>query len=263
MSSKTHLGENLQTSCTHCGSLFRIEIGQIEAARGQVRCSQCMQVFNALLNLENYQGGESSEPELSAVEDADLADYPSKEATGETIFSPDAQELSLREAMYGEHHASNHSFKAILWLLGILVLVIVAVVQLVYYQRYQLIARPYYQQQILNLCRILPCDTNRFVSAEQIRMLERNVFSHPTRNKALMVTGAFINDASFEQKLPGLLISLSDLKGNLIANRRFSAEEYLRDKSLVRVGAGQSVQFQLEIVDPGNEALTYEFEFVS
>jgi hypothetical protein len=79
---------------------------------------------------------------------------------------------------------------------------------------------------------------------------------------ALMVTGSFVNQAPFAQKLPDLLISLFDVQGKLIANRLFTPAEYLledRNRGVVRPEL--PVQFRLEIVDPGTDALTYEFEF--
>jgi predicted Zn finger-like uncharacterized protein len=251
MNNRTHLNNELQTTCTHCNSVFRIYTEQLDAARGQVRCSQCMQVFNALTNLENYSG--------QPVIHTDNATPPFAQ---ENLNTED-NHLSLREAMYGNDHKSDLSLKPILWIVGILLLLIISTIQVIYYQRYQLISSSQYQQQILNLCQLLPCDKKRFSNTAQIRMIERNVFSHPTQKKALMITGSFINDAPFEQSMPKLLISLSDIKGNLIANRQFSPQEYLNDTSRQSLAPGKSAQFKLEIRDPGTEALTYEFEFVS
>jgi predicted Zn finger-like uncharacterized protein len=264
MNNRTHLGNELQTTCTHCNSVFRINIEQLDAARGQVRCSQCMQVFNALINLENYSG----QPILETHDAEQELEVSSDHNTEPSLFSKEKinneeTSLSLREAMYGDDHKSDQSLKPVLWAVGILLLIIISTIQVIYYQRYQLISSSQYQQQILNLCQLLPCDSNRFSNPSQIRMVERNVFSHPTQKKALMITGSFINDAPFEQSMPDLLISLSDVKGNLIANRQFTAEEYLIDKSRHSLAPGRSTQFKLEIVDPGTDALTYEFEFVS
>jgi predicted Zn finger-like uncharacterized protein len=264
MKNRTHLGDQLQTTCTHCNSVFRIDTEQLNAAHGQVRCSQCMQVFNALINLENYSG----QPVLETYHAEDKPENRGELNIKPSLHSEEksdaaANNLSLREAMYGDTHKSDQSLKAVLWGAGILLLIIIATIQVIYYQRYQLISSSQYQQQILNLCQLLPCDSSRFSNPAQIRMVERNVFSHPTQKKALMITGSFINDAPFEQSMPELLISLSDIKGNLIANRQFTAEEYLIDKSRQSLAPGKSAQFKLEILDPGSEALTYEFEFVS
>jgi hypothetical protein len=77
-----------------------------------------------------------------------------------------------------------------------------------------------------------------------------------------MVTGSFVNQAPFAQKLPELLISLFDVQGKLIANRLFAPSEYLLDdKNRGVIKPDLPIQFRLEIVDPGTDALTYEFEF--
>jgi hypothetical protein len=78
-----------------------------------------------------------------------------------------------------------------------------------------------------------------------------------------MVTGSFVNQAIFDQKLPRLLVSLFDLQGKLIANRLFTPSEYLQtDKNRRLMEVAKPVQFRLEISDPGTDALTYEFEFM-
>lgn len=242
MSTGTQPGEKLQTTCLHCGSVFQITTEQVEIAGGQVRCNQCMQVFNARLTLENVNGHDHDEANF-------ISDTP--------------QSVSLNEAMYGDDYKSHNSFKAVLWMVGILLLIIAAVVQLIYYQRYPLISSTQYQQQILNLCQILPCDKTRFRSLSQIKLIERNVFTHPTQKHALMITGRFINEASFDQPVPSLMISLSNVRGELIANRLFTADEFLADKSIKILPSGKAIQFRLEVMDPDADALTYEFEFVS
>ncbi len=97
---------------------------------------------------------------------------------------------------------------------------------------------------------------------EEIRLIERNVFTHPVASGALMVTGSFVNQAPFAQKPPDLLISLFDVQGRLIANRLFQPADYLLDdRNRKVIEPDIPVQFRLEIVDPGTNALTYEFEF--
>lgn len=259
MSTSVQLGEDLQTTCLHCGSVFRITSEQLEMARGQARCSQCMQVFNALFSLENFSG---KYEEFNATSEDRFNDAVSALNSPEFSEKAAAQPVSLNEAMFGDNSDSSPGLKPVLWMVGILLLLIITLLQLIYYQRYPLLSSQY-QQQILHLCQILPCDDSRFSSLSQIKLIERNVFSHPTRDNALMISGSFINKAPFSQPFPGLLISLSDLKGQLIGNRHFSANEYLADKSLKRMPPGKAIQFRLEIIDPGTDALTYEFEFIS
>lgn len=252
MPKRTHLGEVMETSCSHCGSRFRLTESQLKQAYGKVRCGECGEVFNALQALQNYEG--ELPPGYLEKLHASRAEAAASGAAGPA--------LSLHEAMYGGEGRSGFSIGPLGWFIGILLMLALVVAQALYYQRYQLIEDPRFQQQVINLCRLLPCAESQFASVEQIRMLERNVFTHPVANDALMVTGSFSNQAPFAQRLPDLLISLFDVRGKLIANRLFTPKEYLlEDKNRRSFGPEAVVQFRLELVDPGTDALTYEFEF--
>ena len=263
MSSSTHLGAVMETTCTECGSRFRLTENQLKHAYGKVRCGECGAVFNALINLKNYDG-EVPPGYLDQYQQEGRASGKSLPLNGPDSTSNDEQqpELSLHEAMYGSERRPFITFGPLTWFIGILLFSALVVVQAIYYQRYQLIENPRYQQQVITLCQVLPCSETEFSSTEQIRLQERNVFTHPVTSNALMVTGSFVNQAPFTQKLPDLLISLFDIRGKLIANRLFTPAEYLlEDKNRGVIKPGLPVQFRIEVVDPGTDALTYEFEF--
>jgi predicted Zn finger-like uncharacterized protein len=245
----------METRCDQCKSRFRLTEAQLRQAYGKVRCGECGAVFNALLALKNYDG--------------ELPPRYQQQTPGETDSNTEAAErenlnqaLSLHEAMYGSERRSFFTLGPLSWFIGILLLLALGAAQAIYYQRYQLIEDPRFQQQVISLCQLLPCAQHEFSSAEQIRLVERNVFTHPVATNALMVTGSFVNQAPFAQKMPELLISLFDVQGRLIANRLFQPNEYLLEDRNRNVVAPQvPIQFRLEIVDPGTDALTYEFEF--
>ena len=252
MASSIQLGDVLETTCDHCGSRFRITEAQLHQALGQARCSECGATFNALLALRNYEG------ELPpGYDDETIVDDEPLEHVVEA-----RRELSLHEAMYGSERRAWFSLGPVSWFIGIILLTTLGLAQAIYYQRYQLIEDPRFQQQVLQLCEFLPCANSQFSSTKQLRLLERNVFTHPVAGDALMVTGAFINQAPFPQRMPDLLISLFDVQGKLIANRLFKPAEYLlEDRNRSVVQPDRPIQFRIEIVDPGTDALTYEFEF--
>jgi predicted Zn finger-like uncharacterized protein len=247
----------METSCEQCQSRFRLTETQLRQAYGKVRCGECGAVFNALIDLRNYEG-ELPPGYQQAYEETDTDAGNTNAATGED----QRQALSLHEAMYGSERRSFFSLGPLSWFIGILLLLALGGAQAIYYKRYQLIEDPRFQQQVISLCRLLPCAQGEFSSPDQIRLVERNVFTHPVAANALMVTGSFVNQAPFAQKMPELLISLFDVQGRLIANRLFQPNEYLLDDRNRNVVAPQvPIQFRLEIVDPGTDALTYEFEF--
>lgn len=274
MFKRTQLGDVMETTCNQCNSRFRITERQLKQAYGKVCCGECGCVFNALGSLKSFDGPlppDYHERLLAEEAEAAQSDHPDVDLT-EPVYDFDSNDtyedhdsetrgLSLHEAMYGSDKNARGT-SPLVWFIGILLLIGIGTAQAIYYQRYQLVEKPRYQQQVITLCRFLPCAENKFSSTDQIRLLERNVFTHPVIDDALMVTGAFVNQAPFAQKTPELLISLFDVKGNLIANRLFKPAEYLlENRSRDRIGPGKPVQFRLEIVDPGTNALTYEFEF--
>ncbi|RLA15929.1 MAG: hypothetical protein DRQ59_00415 [Gammaproteobacteria bacterium] len=244
------LSDIMETSCSHCQSRFQITEQQLQIAHGKVRCGECDEVFNALTSLKNHDRRQPIE-------------YQPSPADGTAVNAEPKLELSLHEAMYGHKYSMLSHMAPLLWLIGILVLSTLGIAQAIYYQRYPLVQTPRFQQQVLGLCRVLPCNESQFSSTHQIKLLERNVFTHPVQSGALMVSGSFVNQASFAQKFPQLLVSLFDIQGNLIANRLFNSTEYLQtDRNRTVMEIAKPVQFRLEIVDPGTDALTYEFEFL-
>jgi predicted Zn finger-like uncharacterized protein len=264
MFSSAHLGEVMETTCNQCKSRFRLTEKQLQQTYGKVCCGECGSVFNAMTTLKDYDGALPPDYFEKQLEEDELQHDKTLPVTDfdlETNFV-DRRQVSLHEAMYGSERRSFFSLGPLAWLVGILLLAAVGIAQAIYYQRYQLVENPRYQQQVINLCQVLPCAETDFSSTEQIRLLERNVFTHPVAKNALMVTGSFVNQAPFAQKLPGLLISLFDVQGKLIANRLFAPSEYLLDdKNRGVIKPDLPLQFRLEIVDPGTDALTYEFEF--
>lgn len=263
MAKKIHLGDIMETCCPNCRSHYRITDEQLQVALGRAKCGQCGMVFNALQSLKSFEGelprdyqpASTSEKSSPSAEKAEDWSSPADNSLSET-------ELSLHEAMYGYKRNSLAYYSPFLWFIGILMLIVFSIAQAVYYQRYKLIKTPRFQQQVLTLCELIPCGKSQFSSIHQIKLLERNVFTHPVTSNALMVTGSFVNQAPFPQRLPRMLVSLFDIKGELIANRVFEPVEYLQDNdSNPSAESNKPVQFRLEIVDPGTDALTYEFEF--
>ena len=88
------------------------------------------------------------------------------------------------------------------------------------------------------------------------------VRSHPTEPDALEVSFVFHNDAATPQAFPKLALAFSDIDNHLLANRLFSPDEYLPPELsiLKQMPPKSSVQIQLELADPGKEAVNYKVE---
>ncbi|MBF6027954.1 DUF3426 domain-containing protein [Pseudomonas sp. P115] len=61
--------DSFVTQCPHCQTRFRVNHGQLNVARGVVRCGSCLQVFNAVRQLMEQRAADNAapEPELPAA----------------------------------------------------------------------------------------------------------------------------------------------------------------------------------------------------
>jgi len=103
-----------------------------------------------------------------------------------------------------------------------------------------------------------PLDKNK------IQLLSRDVRVHPTEEKALLISAAMINNADFAQPYPDVKIRLSDISGNIVAERIFTAKTYIGSAtnpfSLMKSKIPVHIKF--EVVDPGKDAVNFEFSFL-
>jgi len=111
-------------------------------------------------------------------------------------------------------------------------------------------------------CRVLDCTVPSRVDLAALQLLDKQVFTHPNEDSALVINLAFRNTAAFEQRYPVLVVRLHDRVGRRVAERDFAPEDYLDGwQAGDTLGAGRRLDISLEVGDPGEEADSYEFEF--
>ena len=101
------------------------------------------------------------------------------------------------------------------------------------------------------------------VDLNAISLVSRNIRPHPGRDESLIISASMINANESNRKFPALEIKLSDLNGQIVAMRRFIAEEYV-PVDVLRAGfvANTLIPINLEIVSPGENAVAFEIGFV-
>jgi hypothetical protein len=121
-------------------------------------------------------------------------------------------------------------------------------------------SRPYLEQ----LCQYAPCHFTSNQDLDQIRLANRDVRAHPDKKKALLITATLINEADFAQPYPDLQVTLFDLSGNRVAQRRFTPRDYLGERysPFMLMQPQTPLQIKLDVVDPGSNAVNFEFNFM-
>jgi hypothetical protein len=123
-------------------------------------------------------------------------------------------------------------------------------------------ASPTWRPWMASACARLGCALPAWREPGAFVVLNREIQPHPSNPQALLVTASFRNDAAWPQDWPQLELALTDLDGSRIGLRRFQPPEYLGGTpSREGLAPGQSATVALEILDPGNRAVAFEFDF--
>lgn len=148
------------------------------------------------------------------------------------------------------------------WGLAALVLGVVLVLQLMLADRARLATDPAWRPRLEALCGVLGCDLPAWHEPAAFRVTSREVRRHPQDERALLITASFRNDARWAQPWPVLELALHDIDGNALGLRRFEPAEYLGSlPATPLIAPGQSAIATLEILDPGQRAVAFTFDF--
>lgn len=88
------------------------------------------------------------------------------------------------------------------------------------------------------------------------------IVSDPQTAGTLRVRASVTNGASFAQPYPLLQLSLEDRFGSQVGTREFKPEEYLASNTQATrlLAAGESANVDLAIIDPGADAVGFQFD---
>ena len=100
---------------------------------------------------------------------------------------------------------------------------------------------------------------------ERIRILSREVTVLPNQSNIHQVQLIIANDAPFTQPYPLLQLEFFTGDAKLLAQRRFTPEEYLPAdiQSGALMAPGQTAKIQLDLADPGQLVTGYRFGFAA
>lgn len=228
--------------CPQCLTLLQTD--DSTGRKDKIRCTHCGYLFEASADIHPVPAQE---------------DTLSSQVTEASTMLTAADRLALAED--GTMTAAGGNTVA--WTLACVLMVLAMALQIVYFKRNQLLTVPNWQPVIESMCQMFHCRLHMPQDLSQIRIVGRDVRSHPTINNALAISVTLKNTAPFRQAYPDLRLRFSDRQGKILASRRFTPAEYLAKSVRINEGmpADTPVQGNLLIVDPGKDAVNFEFEF--
>ena len=198
---------------------------------------------------------------------ADVDTYASPVAAEFTASAPaPVAELAMEELPSAaplfetDHAGMRTSWGAIA---ATLFLTLLLLGQYVWVERYRMAGIPLLRPTLDVACTILGCDLPLRHETAKLEVLEREIRNHPHVDGALLVSATFANAADFVQSYPVFSVAFSDVSGSPIAVRRFLPNEYLDGADPSEgIAPGQQTRLMLEIADPGDRAVSFQFDFL-
>jgi predicted Zn finger-like uncharacterized protein len=266
----------MYTFCPTCMTVFTIKAEHLLAAAGRVRCGECGQVFRAFdyvyEDLATVQSALAEYHVSRVARHAEERQFDSDhdgeefgadggqddlDATSPDDFPmpPEFTDTWSDRSHFGRNLAKGAIIGALLLLLG---------VQWLYFNRTSLAAQADWRPGLESLCSLLRCELPLRVDLSRIELVNRDVRKHPRVAGALLINATLVNHADFPQPYPILEVSFSNASGTPVAARRFSPGEYLSDQADIKAGmpVDTALQVMLEIEDPGEDAVSFQFEFL-
>ncbi len=146
----------------------------------------------------------------------------------------------------------RHWYFRMLWPVMTLLALTALIAQLAYF-RFDHYARiqPYRNLYAI-ACPLFGCQLPILVDKKQIVTYDLVVRPHDEIEQALQVDVMLLNKAGFEQPFPDLLLSFSDMDGQIKASRRFTPKDYLGGELAGKkiMPSMQPIHLILEIKDP-------------
>lgn len=271
------------TRCPNCGSTFNISRRQLESSGGLARCGACLRVFSAADNL--LEPGEETDPADSVF----VGRAPEEQETRETEDEPpalpeDNEPLALPEiesrfeALPEDGRAALKQFRSTVQLrrrnyfdwaaffgYSTLALSLLTLLAAQYLWRYLPVysqvdwLRPGYAQ----LCVRAGCELPVYSRPGSIRNDNTVLGTHPDYPDAYLLAARFHNAAPFPQPFPVVVLRFTSLDARTVAMREFPPAEYLHPdlRALDLMPPNSPVQIELEVMNPGPEAVNYEVSF--
>ena len=246
-------------TCPTCRTVYAVRAAMLRDGQGEVRCSACRSVFNALdyLSDELPRPGEPADGTPAAAAPAGAA--PSLPAAPALV-----PEVLIEDLQRPDPPPSAVLRNVGPWAATIVLLALLAL-QYLWFAPQDLVQRfPLLRGAVERLCLQAGCMQRAERAPELIQMISRDVRAHPRYEGALLMTATFTNAASWPQPFPRLRFSLYDVNGTTIAARTFDAREYLAGvlPADAPLPPGQPVQVSLEVLAPEEAVVSFEFEFL-
>lgn len=207
--------------------------------------------------------------EVAAAQDEDAADFGWREEEGvdseSDKASPEIPNL-IEEELTRELAEANVASRSVSWTtLFLIVLCVIGIpAQLLWFQFDSWSKDPDLRPLYAQVCNVIGCELPQRADISSIIAENAVLRPHPDVPDVLIYDALLVNQAAFAQPFPLLELTLTSIRGHLVAGRRFAPEEYLTEDLLKTnlMPPRTPIHISLEIKDPGQAPLNFRIRFL-
>jgi predicted Zn finger-like uncharacterized protein len=226
---------------------------------------------NAQEYLEEVEETDQAD-KAAAVEKIELSALPDDSSTSAAVnWNADVHHdpeipAALRSSMQAlEKNKKRHPLLTTLMAGALLLLIAGLGLQLIIFRSYDIATQwPQTRPILTTACSYLPCVYSGRRDPRRIELVNRDIRVHPSAKHALLISATLLNQAGYAQPFPRVDIKLSDLSGEVVAERIFAPRDYLKkgESRLKLLRPNIPTVITLDVLDPGSEAVNFEFRFL-
>lgn len=172
---------------------------------------------------------------------------------------PDAEEVLARSR---ERFQFRFRIAPSRWLAGSALLALLLVGQLVHANRQSIVRSPVFGPALGAIYASLGSELSPAWDVRAYELRQWGAAADPGSSGTLRVRASLLNGADHAQPYPLLRLTLQDRFGSEVGSRALEPREYLHSEpgSNALLGAGQRIDAEIAIVDPGKDAVGFEID---
>ncbi len=267
------------TSCPECKTRFSVNAGQLKIAAGKVRCGVCLQVFEAkpaisperksstakpmapASSAKPARSSSQSQPLTASRDDAFNRHSPSLNTASKPKLYIPVEKISVSTSPAPSNKISLPNSIAAGFSL---VLIVLLLFQVAWFKRTDWLNNPTLRPLYAPFYELAEVPMPPRAAPNLIRAYQLTLQPHEQHQEALRISLLLENNASFAQPFPSMQLEFMDVKGRLIAQRLFTATEYINAQLFPEqlIPTHQPIQIQLDILNPGRRAVSYQVKLI-
>ena len=252
----------MYTRCPECSTVHPVNAALLAQGGGRYRCGKCNKTSNALENLFDDWPAAGARP-AGAGELPVLGLNIDFTKAGHSRREPPEAALTGAEEAPAQKPPRGRLWLRAFWLTAGIALAAIVVVKLAEFNGTPLIEPARIDAALVKLGLKAPEPARPFRDLDQIRLVSRQLFSHPEEPGMLRLQATIVNRAPRRQPYPEIEVTLFGAGGERVSSVRFEPQDYLAAGSDRSRGMTPQayLPLTLDFEDPGGTAVGFEIDF--